>query len=52
MLKFYLDDKTILYAFLSSTLVDFYISIYIYIYIYIFRLKFRMPWATDDVEGR
>ena len=52
MLKFYLDVNTILYAFLSSTLVDFYISVYIYIYIYFFRLKFRMPWAIDDVEGR
>ena len=49
MLKFYLDVKTILYAFLSSTLVDFYISVYIYIYIY-FRLKCGIPWATDDVE--
>ena len=52
MLKFYLDVKTILYAFLSSTLVDFYISIYIYIYFFFFRLKCRMPWATDDVEWR
>ena len=51
MLKFYLDFKTILYAFLSFTLVEFYISIYIYIYFF-FRLKFRMPWAIDDVEGR
>ena len=47
MLKFYLNVKTILYAFSTFTLVDLYISLF-----FLFQVKMSHPWATDDVEGR